>query len=335
MRMAYGERFDVPAGYLNTASIGVPPAFAADAMAEVIDRWRRGEINAPEFDQPVATARAAWARIVGVDADRVAIASGVSQLVGQVASGIPDGTRVLVAAGEFTSATFPFAAQGRGITVTEVPLAQIAERASEFDLVAVSVVQSADGSIVDLAGLRASGTRVLLDVTQAAGWLPLDLGWADWVVGGSYKWLMSPRGSAWLAIRPDAEELTKPVGANWYAGEDPWDTVYGLPLRLASSARAFDLSPDWFAQVGAASALPWLAGLDMNDVHAHCVGLADKFLAGMDLPPAGSAIVSIDRPAESLIAAGIRCASRAGRTRLAFHLYSTEEDVDLALAALR
>ena len=47
------------------------------------------------------------------------------------------------------------------------------------DLVAVSVVQSADGAIVDLDGLRGDRQAVLLDVTQAAGWLPLRLDWAD------------------------------------------------------------------------------------------------------------------------------------------------------------
>jgi hypothetical protein len=33
--MAIGERFDIRAGYLNTASIGVPPVRAADVAAHV------------------------------------------------------------------------------------------------------------------------------------------------------------------------------------------------------------------------------------------------------------------------------------------------------------
>ena len=32
-----------------------------------------------------------------------------------------------------------------------------------------------------------------------------------------------------------------PVAANWYAGDNPWTTVYDLPMRLASDARAYDL----------------------------------------------------------------------------------------------
>jgi selenocysteine lyase/cysteine desulfurase len=202
-------------------------------------------------------------------------------------------------------------------------------------------VQSADGAIVDVDRLRdaaaASGARVLLDVTQAAGWLPLRLGWADWVVGASYKWLLSPRGAAWLAVRPDALERTVPHAANWYAATDPWSATYGLPLRLAADARRLDLSPVWFAQRGAAAALPWLAMLDVSAVHQHCVGLADSLLAKLSLPPRGSTIVALDLPGavERLAAAGITATSRAGRTRHSFHLYNTAEDVEMAVAALR
>ncbi|OLR94105.1 aminotransferase class V-fold PLP-dependent enzyme [Actinokineospora bangkokensis] len=334
MRSAFGERFDVPVGYLNTASIGIPPATAADAVAASVDDWRRGAANPPDFDGPTAAARAGWAGLVGVAPERVATGASVSQLLAGVAAGLPDGARVLAVEGEFTSVTFPFAA--RGLEVVEVPAAQLVERAPGFDLVAVSVVQSADGAIADLAGLRAAGTRVLLDATQAAGWLPMGLDWADWVVGASYKWVLAPRGAAWLAVGERAAELTKPVHAGWYAGEDPWDTVYGLPLRLAGDARAYDLSPVWLAQVGSAASLAWLGGLDLEQVRAHCAGLADSLRARLDLPPAGSAIVSLDRPgaAEALREAGVRCAVRAGRARLAFALYNTEEDVEAVLSAL-
>lgn len=339
MREAFGEWFDVPAGYLNTASVGIPPVSVADTMVEAITLWRTGSVQPPEYDKPVAIARDAWARLVGVPTSSVAIGASVSQLISLVATSLPAGTRVVTVEQEFTSATFPFAA--RNFPIVEVPMADLASTVDGHDLVVVSVVQSADGSVADLAAIReaaaAAGARVLLDVTQAVGWLPLRLDWADWVVGGAYKWLLSPRGGAWMAARPDALELTQPLAANWYAGDDPWQTVYGLPLRLAPDARRLDLSPVWFAQVGAAAALPWLADLDGVAVRDHCVRLADATLAGLDLPPGGSAIISLDLPnaAERLAGAGVRASIRAGRVRLAFHLYNTEEDVELVLSALR
>src|SRR6185503_19569345 len=127
--------------------------------------------------------------------------------VGLIAAALPTGARVLVAEGEFTSVSFPFAAQAvRGVSVVECPLEALGERAPEFDQVAVSVVQSADGRTVDLDALRAaraSGTTVVLDVTQSLGWLPTRLDWADAVVGAGYKWLLCPRGVAWLAAGPE------------------------------------------------------------------------------------------------------------------------------------
>lgn len=338
MRTAFGQRFDVPDGYLNTASVGIPSVAVADAVAHAVQAWRVGAGRPGDFDAPVAAARAAFGELVGVGADRVAIGATVSGLVGLVAASVPDGTRVLVARDEFTSVSFPFAAQaGRGVTVVEAELDEIGERAVGFDVVAVSVVQSADGRIVDLDALREArvgGTRVVLDVTQSLGWFDSDLGWADAVVGGSYKWLFSPRGTAWMAVHPELELV--PHQAGWYAGEEPWSSIYGLPLRLARDARALDTSPAWYCHVGAAVALPWLAGLDRAAVQAHCVGLADALRAGLGLKPTGTAIVSVRTPAAMarLTAAGVVASPRAGGARLAFHLYNTESDLVQALTAL-
>ncbi|EQD84599.1 aminotransferase class V [Saccharopolyspora erythraea D] len=339
MRHAFGADFDVPPGYLNTASIGIPTAKAAAAVGESVSRWASGLDRPGDFDSSVAAARSAFARLVGVPVERVAAGASAAQLIGLVAAGLPDGARVLVAEGEFTSVSFPFAAHhDRGISVTEVELADIPRRAPEFDLVAVSVVQSGDGRFVDLDALRdnAGPARVLLDATQAAGWTPLSLDWADWVVVAAYKWLLAPRGAAWLALGADSPAL-RPGNANWYAGEDPWSTTYGLPLRLAGDARALDLSPTWFSQVGGAVAMEWLAGLDLAEVSRHCTGLANRLREGLGMPPGDSAIVAVDAPdaVSKLTAAGVACSARAGRARLSFHLYNTDQDVDLALNALR
>jgi selenocysteine lyase/cysteine desulfurase len=333
---AFGTDFAVPPGYLNTPSVGIPPAPVAAAVAESVERWRTGATRPGEFDQYVDRSRAGFARLLGVEPGRVAIGASASQLVANVAAALPAGTRVLAAEGDFTSVTFPFAANP-GVTVTEVPLELLPERVEGHDVVAVSVVQSADGRIVDLPALRAAaeaaGAAVLLDATQAVGWLPLDVAWADWVVAAGYKWLLSPRGCAWLAVRPDAHERTRPVAANWYAGDDPWATVYGLPLRLAGDARAFDLSPVWLAQVGAAAALEYLGGLDLAQVEAHNTGLADQLLEKLGLPPRGTAIVALDADPERVAAAGIVSSVRGGRVRVGFHLYNTADDVERVLPA--
>ena len=78
-------------------------------------------MDVPAFDEPVRRARAAYASLVGVPSDSVAMGGSVSALLGLVAAAIPDGARVATLAGEFTSTTFPFAAQaGRGVSLTEL-----------------------------------------------------------------------------------------------------------------------------------------------------------------------------------------------------------------------
>ncbi|HEX8868240.1 MAG TPA: aminotransferase, partial [Lentzea sp.] len=207
MREAFGAVFDVEPGYLNTASIGVPPRHVADAVSAAQERWRRGQDTSSSFTEAVETSREAFGRLIGVPATSVACGATVSQFVSLVAQSLPEASKVFVEPGEFTSVSLPFAAAGH----------QIVSTVDEADLVAVSVVQSADGAIADLEAVRASGKPVLLDVSQAAGWMPLSLAWADFVVGVAYKWLMSPRGAAWMAVRPDRMDSVTPLAANWYS----------------------------------------------------------------------------------------------------------------------
>jgi selenocysteine lyase/cysteine desulfurase len=335
--------FDVEPGFLNTASLGVPPRTAYADLTGILDSWRLGRLAASDFDGHVDRARAAWAKISMVEKSDVAIGSSVSGLVGIVAASLPSSAKVLVAEGDFTSVTFPFLVQAdRGVTVQEVPLAKLIDSIDDsFDLVAVSSVQSSDGRRIDADTLaqRANecGVKVLIDTTQSCGWLPLDCSLFDYTVCAAYKWLLSPRGVAFMSVRPASLEALVPHSAGWFGGEDVWNSIYGTPLRLAQQARRLDTSPAWFSWVGAASALEFLAGIDANEIFNHNVALANSLLFALDLPAQNSAIITLDRPSadERLKKAGVRTAIRAGKVRASFHLYNTEDDVALAANALR
>ncbi|GAB3803747.1 hypothetical protein GCM10027605_26280 [Micromonospora zhanjiangensis] len=147
---------------------------------------------------------------------------------------------------------------------------------------------------------------------------------------------MAPRGAAFGYLAPALRDRLIPSAAGWYAGADVHASYYGPPLRLATDARRFDVSPAWFSFVGAAPALELLAEIGLPAIREHNVGLANRFRAGLDLPPGDSAIVSVDVPdaARRLAGANIRAAVRAGRVRASFHLYSTTDDVDAAVCAL-
>ncbi|MDM4718477.1 aminotransferase class V-fold PLP-dependent enzyme [Micromonospora sp. WMMA1363] len=329
-------------GWLNTASYGLPPDPAWAAVQEALAGWRVGRMAWESWDESTARSRAAFARLVGVAAGDVTIGSTASQLFAPVAAALPPGATVVVPEVEFTSNLFPWLVQEqRGVRVRSVPLAGLVDAIdADTDLVAFSLVQSADGTVLRydevVAAARAHGALVAVDATQACGWLPFDAGRADAVVVAAYKWLMAPRGVALAYYAPELRERMRPDAACWYAGADPHVSYYGPPLRLADDARRFDISPAWFSFVGAAPALELLVEIGVPAVHTHDLALANRFLAGLGRPAGDSAIVTVEVPdaAEKLERAGVRAAVRAGRVRASFHLYSTEEDVDLALAAL-
>ena len=208
-------------------------------------------------------------------------------------------------------------------------------------MVAWSAVQSSDGRIADadaiLEAARHVGALTVVDATQAAGWLPLRFDRADATVCSAYKWLCCPRGTAFLVASPRVLAEVLPHAAGWFAADDMHAGYYGTPLRLADDARRFDVSPAWFAWVGAASSLGALAEIGIDAIHDHDVRLADGLRAALDVEPTGSAIVSIggDDLEHALASRGIKAATRANGCRLAFHLYNDDDDVAAAAAALR
>jgi selenocysteine lyase/cysteine desulfurase len=332
-----------PAGtYLNTASYGLPPQTSWDALQAVLEDWHGGRTSWEHWGVPGEDARASYARLVGVSVDTVAIAANVSTLLGMVAASVHDGSRVLAPDVEFTSVLFPFMAQShRGIRVDLVPAAELAGAIGpDVDVVAFSAVQMASGEVADLDAIATAAAEneavTVVDATQAVGWLPLDATRFDVVAAHAYKWMLSPRGTAFMAIAPERLDSIVPHAAGWYAGEDPLATFFGPPLRLAGSARRLDTSPAWFMWVATAPALAVIEQIGVEAIHEHDVELANEFRAGLGLEPSDSAIVfcEVEDAAEKLERAGIRAAVRGGRLRTSWHVYNTSEDVARTLDAL-
>ncbi len=238
---------------------------------------------------------------------------------------------------------FPFLQlEGQGVVVRVVPLAEVVDAIGPATtMIAVSAVQSADGRVLDLDALHAAATAhgalTYVDLTQAASWLPIDADRFSITACGAYKWLCAPRGAGFLTVDPAVAYRFTPVAAGWYAGDEVWSSIYGPPLRLATDGRRFDVSPAWSCWVGAAPTLELLADVGTGAIGAHDVALANRLREGIGEPPSDSAIVTVERTGalEAMQAADIACAGRAGRLRLAMHLYTTDADVDRALEVLR
>ncbi len=338
------NQFDRSGVHLNTATAGLPPNASWESLQRALTSWRSGTANAAAYDEPLELSRRLFADMVNVDPGRVAVGSQASACVGVVAAALPDDAQVLTAEGDFTSLLFPLLAHsGRGIKVQEVPLERMAATINDNTaLVALSAVQSSDGRVADLDGIERAcartETRVLLDATQAAGWLPLDANRYAYVIASGYKWLLAARGTAFFTMAPELMADMVPLAAGWYAGTDPWASIYGSPLRLAADAKRFDVSPVWHSWVTQAPALQLIQAVGVPAIHANNLALAHQFCEGVGIPKVDSAIVSMGvRPEASqrLKKAGISAAMRAGRLRLSFHLSTTEDDVECAIEALR
>ena len=147
------------------------------------------------------------------------------------------------------------------------------------------------------------------------GWLPVDASRIAVLSCSAYKWLCSARGTAFMSVRPEVRERLTAHAAGWYAGDDPYSSYYGAPLRLGGGARRFDVSPAWFSW---ASTAP------------------NRFRDGLGLPAGDSAIVSAELPEaeERLRGTRVMAVARSGLLRTSWHVYNTDEDVDELLELL-
>lgn len=282
----------------------------------------------------------------------------VGEAAATVAASLPGkGGTIVVGDSEFRSNLFPWLAlEGRGYRVIRVPagtagrtdslLAAVDERTT---LIAVSHVLSADGERVDLARLRAAadavGARIFADVTQSLGVLGMDLPVSrpDYLAVHGYKWLLCPRGAAWL-VTPHYSEL-RPLMPSWKSTAD--GGYFGGSPRLAAGAARCDTSPAWLSWVGAEAALALLARLPAAAVERHCLTLAAAFLEGAldsGATPVSTgqlshiAAVQVPDPdsvRRRLRSHGVQAQVLSDRLRVGFHYFNNDEDVAAALRALR
>ena len=332
-----------------------------EALRRVEREWESGEFSWRAWERQAHATRALFARLIGADERDVALRSSFAECAATVARSLPPGT-VVVGAREFRSNLFPWLAlRARGHEVVEVPATDGVVRTESLvraidertALVTVTEVQSSNGFRVRLddiaARCRAVGARLFVNLTQSLGALRFDVADArpDYVAAVSYKWLLGPRGAAWLYVRPERLDELEPLAPNWKSVPDPYAEYYGGPMDLADDARRLDASLAWFPWVGARAALELLATVDPAAVEERALSLARAFReearrASFVLVPeeAPSHIVGVRVPDPDgvkarLAARNVVAAVRGGFLRIGFHAFNDERDLAAALAALR
>ena len=334
--------WNVQRGYFNTALRGIPPRASVKAAQRTLELWSRGELDWIEWLDDVERVRSEFAALIGLPPAQIGVGHTTSALVNVVAANLKSGSRVLVPEKEHNSNTIPFVAQQhRGIVVDTVPWSELVNGISgEHAVVALSLVQSIDGSVADLSTIsqacRRTGTLLCIDVTQAAGWLPFDASLADIIVCSSYKWLMGPNGPAFICLRSDLVDSFRQLQPNWFACAEPHAAPYGVQFTPANSGRKFDVVP---GLISASALLPSLALINkvgVSTIHRHNTGLAENLCARLSIAYNGSSIVMLEAPgaAQRLQSRGLRATIRGDRVRVAIHLYNDMEDVEALVTAV-
>jgi selenocysteine lyase/cysteine desulfurase len=328
-------------GYLNTASVGLPPDAAVRAGHEALQRWQ----EAPDWlawEAVGEECRGAFATLVGAEPTDVALVGAAHVAAGMLASALPDaasgGANVVALRDEHQSALWPFLAlQSRGYELRLVARDELAAAVDDRTaLVALSLVQSADGALIDLAAIDGHDALVYVDGTQAVGVVDIPIERIDVLAVSAYKWLHCPRGIAFMVVPERRRRTLDPVLASWKAAPEPWGDPYGPPRTLTDDARRFDLSLPWLLAPTALASLTLLGEVGIGRVGEHCRGLAGACAEALDLAPTGTSILSVPgADGDRVRAAGLRCSVRGGQVRFAFGVYNDLEDVEAAVAGVR
>lgn len=350
MDPAIRARFSPEPGltFLDTATYGLPPDSTVRVMRDALDAWQAGTASwAIDWDPAAERARNAFATLVAVPSDRVAIIPAASVGAGLVAAALTERDEVVVPADEFTSVLFPLlVARERGVTVREVPFEGLVDAIRpSTTLVATSLVQMQTGRVAPIADVvaraRAVGARVLLDSTQGTPFVDLSgvIDRIDHLVLAGYKHILCPRGTAFWVVGSDEVERVPPLLANWRAADEPYGRFFGGPLTLGAGAARFDVSTAWFSWLGAAESLELLVGWRDAGAFAEPLRLARDLADGLGIAWGGSTLVCppiADPDAARAILRDhrITAAFRGTAVRLSTHVYNDDADIDRAVRAL-
>lgn len=354
--------------YTNSCSQGALSVDVRAAYERYLSDW--DEKGAPWglWVELADAARSRFARLLNASTDEIAVTTSVSAGVSSLLSGFrhPDGRNKIV----MTDFEFPTIGQNVhaqelvGMKVEHVPPAEnvtipldrLAETIDEETaLVALTHVCFRNGSKTDVKAVielaHDAGALVLLDSFQAVGAIPIDVRDldADFVVGGTLKYLLGSAGLAFLYCRADLLATITPIQTGWFADEDIFEMdIYDY--SPSTTATKFESGTPPVPSIYAG-----VAGMDLMDeigiarTEEHVAGLTDRLIEGLDR--IGAPLVTPRDPAQrgpmiavatndeqGMVAAlaedSILTTPRDGNIRLSWHCYNSDEDVEAVVAGL-
>ncbi len=309
------------------------------------------------------------ARLLKVSAEEITFLSSATEGINLVAYGLDwrPGDNVVVGDVEFPSDILPWTKLKKyGVEIRIVKnkdwvldendiLDQVDENTK---LVAISQVSMFTGQHMDVPmlseGIRKSGALLLLDVTHAAGVVPVDARYADIAVSSCYKWLLGTHGTAIFYCNKDRLPELQPPFIGWasVASSGGWKNPLDFTLH-ANADRFLAANPSYVSIYILHNALNKLLPLGESAVYQHALSLTRRLRAGI-----AELGLELMTPAEDRRRSGNVCFmtrevealrskleekgilvwgayGRFGRVRASTHVYNDSSDVERFLSELR
>lgn len=372
----YRDEFPVLAErtYLISASLGPLSRRVRAAAEEHLDLWSRlgpeelwGDHGLPKLQE----CRELFARLIGADADEVAIVPSVSSGLSSIASCLSFDAKpkVVLSDMDFPTNHYVWRAQqkrGAKLDVVQSPdgirleAEDIIEKIDEqTSIVNLNRVLFESSWIMDLppivSAAREHGAYVVVDDFHGAGVVPIDvheLG-LDFYMAGALKWLCGGQGIAFLYCRRELIEQMEPGVVGWFGTKEPFDfDRSGLNLR--DDARRFEtgtypLPQAWTAAAG----LGIILEVGVANIRARNQELTKQIVERLDalglelLSPRDherrGGLVRLRMPGgvegakevlRNLFDADVVLDQRGDALRISPHFFNNEADLDRAFAEL-
>jgi kynureninase len=357
--------------YLVSHSMGAMPRRAEDYLKQYTTEWGQEGIEAWDHWEPYVMAHGNLVGgLLNAAPDTVIMHQNVSTLMAIVISALykPGAARRKVVA---TDLNFPsilynwemYASLGLEMELIKspdgmtIPL-EAWEAAIDENTLAVLVDHGVfrSGFLQDAAAItqlaHAKGAYAVVDAYQTIGAVPVDVqAWnADFVLGGSHKWLCGGPGASWLYIRPDLIPALEPRVTGWFSHARPFD--FALNMEFAPNAMRFVTStPGIPALYAARAGTEIIREVGVETIRANSLRMTRRIMEeaqalGMELrtpveDERRTGMVCFEFPDsetvyKQLLSQGflIDHRPRCG-IRMSPHFYTGAEEIDLFFEALR
>lgn len=345
--------------YLNHASVAPLCRAAAEAMKQLAnDALEFGSLHYDQWLAAYAGVRQSAARLIGANADEIAIVKNTSEGISTVANGLTwrPGDRVVAFTEEFASNFFPWkrlAEQGVDVVWLSIfeSLDAIDAACRGARLLAVSFVQYLSGYRIDLHALgeicARHGCLFLVDAIQGLGAFPIDVRQSriHALSADGHKWLLGPEGCGILYVQKDIQDRIAPTEFGWTTVAQYYDYA-SRDMTLRGDAGRYECGTlNTIGCYGLRASIDFLLGVGIDRIGPAVQALADRVWQGVRERgyetlgsrdrETGAGIVSFRKDSvesrtivKRLKDAGFMAAPRQGWVRVSPHFYLSPADID-------